>query len=147
MECVTRRSKVRASFTRWAGGNSLRPKFRRLGRKKLPILFVLLALLISFGMPSVAKAQAAGGSITGAVRGESGAAMPGVHVAVTDVASGAARTALTDTNGFYNVPDLPPATYEMSVTFTGFVTQVLTAINVASGAERVFNVVMRAGNP
>src|SRR5438270_3612057 len=123
------------------------PKLRTQGSRKFSIVFGVLAVLMSLGLPWAAKAQVAGGSITGTVRGENGAAMPGVHVSVTDVASGSARTVATDTNGFYNVPDLPPATYELSVTATGFVTQILTTINIAASAERVFNVVMRAGNP
>src|SRR3984893_17533751 len=96
---------------------------------------------------SATSAQVAGGSITGTVRGESGSAIPGVHVSITDVTSSAARAVITDTDGFYDAPDLPPGNYEMNISATGFVTQVLTALDVTAGAERVLNVVMRAGNP
>jgi hypothetical protein len=107
----------------------------------------ILGLLLTIAMPGTIHAQVAGGSITGTVRGESGAAMPGVRVSITDATSSAARTVTTDTDGFYNAPDLPPGIYEMSVSAPGFVTQVMTTIGVAAGAERALNFVMRAGDP
>jgi carboxypeptidase family protein/TonB-dependent receptor-like protein len=109
---------------------------------------VLLVALIAFVLlaPSTTSAQMVGGSVTGTVRGESSAPMPGVRVAITDVSSGAIRTVTSDADGFYNAPDLPPGIYEMSVSAPGFVTQVVTTISVAAGAERVLNVAMRPGN-
>jgi hypothetical protein len=142
-----RRSKLLVFFARWVGEDCPGAGLRRKNRKELPIFIAVLALSTSLGMPWAAKAQVVGGSIAGTVRGESGAPMPGVHVSITDVTSGAARPVITDTNGFYSAPELPPGTYEMSVSAPGFVTQVVTAISVSAGAERVLNVVMRAGNP
>src|SRR5712664_84823 len=107
----------------------------------------ILCLLLTLAMPWTIHAQVAGGSITGTVRGESGAAMPGVHMTSTDTTSSAARTVITDSDGFYNVPDLPPGIYDMTVSAPGFVTQVMTSIAVAAGAERSLNFVMRAGDP
>jgi Carboxypeptidase regulatory-like domain/TonB-dependent Receptor Plug Domain len=106
------------------------------------LFFGLFLILVA---PCSTRAQVAGGSITGTVRGASGAAMPGVRVAITDAGSSTARTVTTDTDGFYNAPDLPPGIYEMRVSASGFVTQVMTTISVAAGAERVLNVAMRAG--
>jgi len=72
-----------------------------------------LALLLFFGLP--ANAQVPGGSITGTVSGESGAAMPDVRISVKDVGTGLARTATTNTAGLYSVPDLSPGNFEMTV--------------------------------
>ena len=127
--------------------NKLPARPRVNGAREMPILFGMLALWASLGSPWTVGAQVAGGSVTGTVRGESGAAMPGVRVSITDATSSAVRAVITDTDGFYNAPDLPPGNYEMSVAAPGFVTQVVTAINVAAGGERVLNVVMRAGDP
>ncbi len=107
----------------------------------------ILGLLLALAMAGTIHAQVAGGSITGTVRGESGAAMPGVRVSITDATSSAARAVTTDTDGFYNAPDLPPGIYEMTVSAPGFVTQLMTSIGVAAGAERALNFVMRAGDP
>ncbi len=104
----------------------------------------VLALLSFLGLP--ANAQVAGGSITGTVTGESGAAMPDVRITVKEVSTGLARTATTNTAGLYNVPDLSPGNFEMTVSASGFTTQLWTSIAVTAGVERVLNVVMRAGD-
>src|SRR5258708_28228744 len=105
----------------------------------------ILCLLLTLAMPWTIHAQVAGGSITGTVRGESGAPMPGVHMSSTDTTSSAARTVITDTDGFYNVPDLPPGVYEMSVSAPGFVTQAMTSIAVAAGTEGAPTFFLREG--
>ena len=148
MEHIDGRSKLGAMFARRVGKDRLCAKLRRQGRKETWILIgMALALCVLLGMPWAVKAQVAGGSITGIVRGESGAVMPGVRISVTDLTSSATRTVTTNTDGIYNAADLPPGIYEMSVSAPGFVTQVLTTIGVAAGSERVLNVVLRAGNP
>lgn len=105
----------------------------------------ILVLLFAMSLP--AGAQVAGGSVGGTVTGESGAPVPGVQISVTDVGTGIKRTATTDTAGLYNVPDLSPGTFEMTVSAPGFTTQLWTTINVTAGVARVLNVVMRAGDP
>ena len=80
-------------------------------------LTAVASLLI---FPLAAHAQ---GSIAGSVKDPSGAVLPGVTV---EVASPAlieqTRSAVTDTNGNYRVVDLPPGTYRVTFTLTGFKT-------------------------
>src|SRR6478672_6841572 len=104
-----------------------------------------LALFLFFGLP--VNAQEAGGSIGGTVTGESGAAMPNVSVSVKEVGTGLARTATTNAAGVYNVPDLPPGNFEMTLSAPGFTTQLWPSISVTSGVARILNVMMRAGDP
>jgi hypothetical protein len=73
--------------------------------------------------------------------------MPGVRVSSTDQAKTVAREVTTDSDGVYNLPDLPPAVYEIAVSAPGFITQRWTAIAVGIGTERVINIVMRPGDP
>src|SRR5882672_12832013 len=107
----------------------------------------ILCLLLTLAMPWTIDAQVAGGSITGTVTGDSGAAMPDARVSMKDVSSGLARTATTNTSGLYSVPDLSPGKYEMTVSASGFTTLLWTEITVTAGVERVLNVVMQPGNP
>ena len=109
--------------------------------------FVVATLVLLFFFCLPVNAQVAGGSITGTVSGESGAAMPDVRISVKDVSTGIARTATTNTAGLYSVPDLSPGNFEMTVSASGFTTQLWTSISVTAGVERVLNVVMRAGDP
>ena len=112
----------------------------------VPVKFAIttVVLLLFFCLP--VNAQVGGGSITGTVTGESGAAMPDVRITVKDVSNGLARTATTNTAGLYSVPDLSPGNFEMTVSASGFTTQLWTSIAVTAGVERVLNVVMRAGD-
>src|SRR5437899_2989799 len=71
--------------------NTLPVRPRVKGARERRILITVLALWVSLGAPWAVRAQVAGGSITGTVRGESGAAMPGVRVSITDATSSAAR--------------------------------------------------------
>ena len=109
--------------------------------------FVVATLVLLFFFCLPANAQVSGGSITGGVTGETGGAMPDVRISVKETSTGLARTATTNPAGLFNVPDLSPGNYEMTVSASGFVTQVWTAITVTAGVERVLNVVMRPGNP
>ncbi len=104
---------------------------------------VLLICLVLFSLP--ANGQVAGGAITGTVSGESGSVMPGVNISAKEVTTGQSRSVTTNTAGLYNVPDLSPGSFEMTVSATGFQTQVWTSITVTGGVERILNVVLKAG--
>jgi hypothetical protein len=108
-------------------------------------IVTILSCFLFFSLPS--HAQVAGGSISGTVTGESGAAMPDVRISVKETNTGLVRTATTNTAGLFNVPDLAPGNYEMTVAANGFTTQLWTTITVTTGVERVLNVTMRAGDP
>lgn len=91
------------------------------------------------------KAQATGGSLTGTIRGQAGAPLPGISVSVKDAASGAVRSVTSDQNGFYSFPDLPAGTYELTIKSSGFVTQVWSPMAIAVGADRILNILMQPG--
>jgi len=76
------------------------------------VLFVL-ALLI----PAVARAQA---TITGTVKDSSGAVLPGVDVEASGAALLAPRTVQSDANGIYRIVELPPGTYNLTFSLSGF---------------------------
>ena len=102
-------------------------------------------LLLLVHLPG--HAQVSRGALSGSITDQSGAATPNAQVSVTDLATGATRTATTDTRGFYTVADLAADSYEMTVSAPGFTTQVRTEIALAVGANVIINVTMKAGNP
>jgi hypothetical protein len=80
-----------------------------------------ILLVIAFtASPLVAMAQQTESRITGKVLDQSQAALPGVTVTVTSKATGAARTAVTDTEGNYAVTNLGPGTYTVLMELAGF---------------------------
>ncbi|SEF73052.1 TonB-dependent Receptor Plug Domain [Bryocella elongata] len=60
------------------------------------------------------------GSISGFVRDKSGAVLPNARVTVRNEGTNQAFTVMTDSDGHYTVPNLPPATYSMTVEAGGF---------------------------
>ena len=87
-------------------------------RTKLLVLLAAAVLLI----PSLSTAQIGQtGTLTGTVADQSGAVLPGVTVTATgESVIGGARTTVTDENGIYRFPALPPGTYTVSAELSGF---------------------------
>ncbi|MGA2100706.1 MAG: TonB-dependent receptor, partial [Candidatus Sulfotelmatobacter sp.] len=69
---------------------------------------------------AIALGQTTAGRILGTLTDQSGAAVAGAAVSVTDVQRGTARTATTDESGDYAIPDLQPGTYKIRVEAKGF---------------------------
>jgi len=111
-----------------------------------PIIVVLFCLVLTFAFAGSARAQATGGSISGTVMREAGETMPGVRISASDQARTVARQVTTDMDGVYNLPALPPAVYEITLSAPGFVTQTWTGITIGVGTDRVLNIVMRPGD-
>src|SRR4029077_7402030 len=76
---------------------------------------------------SAAWAQATA-QMSGTVRDESGAVLPGVTVTVTQIDTSVMRTAVTDESGAYLLPNLPTGPYKLQVTLQGFRTYERTGI-------------------
>jgi hypothetical protein len=77
---------------------------------------VLVAALVL--LPSLALAQ---GTLTGTVKDQSGAALPGVSVeAASPALIEKVRTAVTDGTGQYRIPGLNPGTYSLTFRLSGF---------------------------
>src|ERR1700733_5899177 len=96
-----------------------------------PLFAFSATAMLACVIPLITLGQVPGGNIAGTVRGDSGSAIPGVQLSIKDVATGQVRTALTDTSGSYSLPALPVGKYELTVSASGFVTQVLTGITVS----------------
>ncbi len=84
----------------------------------------VLALLISIvlaGRTAAAQTQTTG-SISGLIRDQSGASLPGVDVKAEEQATGQVRTTLSTETGAYTLPLLPPGRYTVTFTLPGFQT-------------------------
>jgi iron complex outermembrane receptor protein len=77
----------------------------------------LIAVLLAAAVP--AWAQGTGG-IAGVVRDESGAAVPGATVTVTDGRGAIARVVTTGADGSFTVPNLPVGAYSVAAELKGF---------------------------
>ena len=85
--------------------------------KNICTLLGIGALFISLNAFAQGGGQAA---ITGTVLDQTGAAISGAKVTVTQKGTSAHRVVVADTNGAFNVPSLLPATYTVAVQAPGF---------------------------
>ena len=97
--------------------SAYRPAPRRTCRHALWILTVLVSALTV--LPS-AFCQINTASLSGTVKDNSGADIPGASVLVVETATGISRTVDTNQVGFFNVPLLQPGEYSVTVTKQGF---------------------------
>ena len=91
-------------------------------------------LLLCFTVPVLALEL--DGSISGTARDSSGGALPGVTVTVTSPVLQGSRTAVTKTDGSFQVTKLPPGQpYSVSFTLSGFRTLEITGLQVSVGKD------------
>jgi hypothetical protein len=72
----------------------------------------IFVAVMAWGLATPAAPQSLYGSLVGTVTDETGAAIPGATVTVTQAETNLSRSAATDETGSYNVPNLLPGTYE-----------------------------------
>ena len=68
----------------------------------------------------VVRAQTTNGAVSGVVKDESGAVLPGVTITVISKETSAKRTAITDDSGFFKLPQLAVGLYDVQAELSGF---------------------------
>jgi hypothetical protein len=116
-----------------------------LNRRFTAFVCIVTILSICIFCTGRVSAQVSGATLNGTVTDASGAAIPRAQLAITDISTGVVRTAETDSAGFYSVPNLLPAIYEVRVTAPGFSTAVQKGVTLGVGAQQVLNVAMQVG--
>ncbi|HEX5475954.1 MAG TPA: carboxypeptidase regulatory-like domain-containing protein [Vicinamibacterales bacterium] len=81
-------------------------------------LAAVLVCLLAWAVPAFAQEQT--GSIQGVVKDASGAVLPGVTVEARSPSAVGVSTAITDAQGIYRFPALPPGTYRVTANLQGF---------------------------
>src|SRR5207247_6044436 len=92
-----------------------------------------------------AGAQSRTAQISGTIKDQSGAVLPGVEIAVTQTATGAKRTAVSNETGNYVLASLPLGPYMLEAALPGFKTYVQSGIVLQVGASPAINVVLQVG--
>lgn len=94
--------------------------------------------------PNLAHAQATG-SISGTVKDESGAVLPGVTIEATSAATNNTRTATTGADGFYTIQLVQPGLYNIKATLSGFSTFSRTGVKVNVSETATANFGLKVG--
>jgi hypothetical protein len=113
--------------------------------KRISALSIALALaLFALIFTGAAHAQF-NASLSGTVQDSTQAAIPGATVTLTNTATQAVRTAHSGSTGTYQFSELPPGTYNLSVTAKGFQQNSLTGIGIVAETPRNIDVTMSLG--
>jgi len=93
-----------------------------------------------------ARAQVAAGEMTGRVKDQAGAAVPGATVSVTHLNTNRQRVVASSAEGVYTVPSLPPGDYRVDVELTGFRSVRRAGIRLATGEKLRIDFDLTVGN-
>ena len=109
---------------------------------------ILIALCIAFLIlalnSSTVWAQATA-QISGSVRDQSGAVLPGVEIIATQTDTGVSRNTVTNETGVYVLSNLPLGPYKLEAALPGFRTFVQTGIVLQVNSSPMINPVLEVG--
>lgn len=123
--------------------SSLRLTAKADSRTLIVTLSVMLALQLM--CVKLTRAQVTAGTILGAVTDPSGAAIPAASVTVLNTATGTIRKVETDSAGNYEVPNLLPGNYSITIEHNGFQTGVVNGILLQVNQTARYNVTLKLG--
>ncbi len=109
-----------------------------------PLIAIVLAA-IALAAPAPSFAQSERGSITGVIQDTSKAAVPGVSVKVVNTATNSTTDVVSSESGAYSAVNLPPGTYRIEASLTGFQTAKTDGIRLAAGATARVDIVLNLG--
>jgi hypothetical protein len=87
----------------------------------------------------------AGGTLTGTVRDQSGAAVAGANLTLTSTATQSRWNTVTTDAGSYTIPTLPPGTYDLTVVAGGFKKSTQQGILVQVATTTTLDVAVQVG--
>src|SRR5947199_706110 len=105
------------------------------------LAFAVLTFVLSCGL---ASAQATA-QMSGTVRDQSGAVLPGVEITATQTETGIVRTTVTNETGSYVLSNLALGPYRLEAALTGFRTFVQTGIVLQVNGNPEINPVLEVG--
>src|SRR6185295_3886931 len=110
------------------------------------VLCLLIALGLG-GLPALAQSRSSSADLTGTVSDPSRSPVAAATVVATNIATGLARNGVSDSNGVYRIPLLPPGEYEVKIEVNGFNTQIKKGITLTVGQTLTLNFKMTIGGP
>ena len=110
------------------------------------LLKTVSLVVLSLVLGTNASAQATSGSqVSGTVQDSSGNVVPGAEIAFTQSETGLVRTAVTNADGSYTIPNLPVGPYQLKATKAGFKTSLQSGIVLQVNSNPEINVTLDVG--
>jgi len=102
---------------------------------------------VVFLLTALSLLAQSGGTLSGAITGPSGAAVPNAKVTVKNLATGQPAETQTNAEGTFSVPNLAPGEYEVSVAADGFESKTAKAVVAAGGVQKTLLSLVAAAAP
>ena len=119
--------------------------YRRFSRMPLFAHLAAIFVMATILFPAALRAQVAGGTLFGTISDPTSRAVPQAQIVTKNVATGVERTAITNADGFYTIVNLLPGDYQITISATGFNTEIKTGITVNVGAQQTFDLTLHVG--
>ena len=103
---------------------------------------LVVVAVVVMGLAWPAHAQV-GGTIQGTVKDAQDAVLPGVTLALRNVDTGAARSAVSEGDGQYRFAGLQPGTYELKAELQGFAVVQVDQLTITIGRQLQQDITMR----
>ena len=116
-----------------------------MSRSHKNLRVVAIFLSVVFLATSESWAQVNKSNLTGIVRDESGAAIPGVAIQVVNTGTGATRQEVSDRTGLYRFVLLDPGLYRLEAELSGFRRFVQDRVQLATGETTTIDVTLSLG--
>ncbi len=108
-------------------------------------LFALAVLVLVSATAALAQSQSNAADLQGYVRDASGAVVPGATVTARNKATSAEKSAQANDEGFYQIVNLPPGDYEVTVQATNFSRASVPSVVLTVGQRADLDVPLQAG--
>src|SRR5271155_4117584 len=108
-----------------------------------PMLLAVLVIALLFACTSPAFSQITVAQLNGSVHDESGGIVKNAAVTLRDTATNAIYRTTSNDSGLYVIPNLPPDTYELTVSYTGFATTIDRGIVLTVGQTATVDINLR----
>ncbi|MBI4873115.1 MAG: carboxypeptidase regulatory-like domain-containing protein [Acidobacteria bacterium] len=105
----------------------------------------LLIVLLSLVFAASAFGQSPQAAISGVIKDPQGAAVPGVEVMATELATGVKTAVRSNESGFYSLRPLPIGSYRVTADLTGFRRHVREGIVLTTGQSLELNIGLEVG--
>jgi hypothetical protein len=109
------------------------------------ILLFVVGVFLAAGLLTPDVWAQATAQITGAVRDQTGAVLPGVEVTATHTETGIVRNGISNETGLYVLPNLAVGPYRLEAALPGFRTHVQTGIVLQVNSSPVINIALEVG--
>src|SRR5438874_8709401 len=105
----------------------------------------ILVTVVLFALACTTVWAQSTAQVSGTVKDQTGAVLPGVEVTATQTDTGLKRSAITDETGSYILTNLPIGPYRLEAALPGFRTYVQTGIVLQVNSNPVINAVLGVG--